>query len=233
MALGFSFFGFAQPMATTTFRVQVVHIKPDMVNEWADLQKYEVIPALKKAGQSTRTVYQTYAFGSSYEYTIVTPFAKFAEFDGQTPLLKALGQPATARLNMKLAKCIESSTAYALTRMTDISNVLPEPTEFIVSARYRIAAGKMQDFQNLVKSDVLPVYKKANTSLLVNRRTYGANPNDVTMVTGYSKMADLDGGTLLTKQLGEDGAAKVNAKFTGIRTIIEVLIRRRVADLSF
>jgi len=43
------------------------------------------------------------------------------------------------------------------------------------------------------------------------------------MVTYYSKFADLDGGPVLVKQLGQAGADKVNAKFTGIRTMIEVV----------
>jgi hypothetical protein len=111
--------------------------------------------------------------------------------------------------------------------------VLDKPADIIVVARYRITAGKLPDFEALVKSDVLPVYKKANISLLVNRRSLGANPNDVTMVTGYSKFAEIDGGPFLTQKLGADGAAKLNAKFTGIRTLIDVMVRRRVADLSF
>jgi hypothetical protein len=91
----------------------------------------------------------------------------------------------------------------------------------------------MQDFENLVKSDILPIYKKAKVSLTVNRRGAGANPNDVTMSTGLTKFADMDGGPFLVKQLGQDGAAKLNAKFTGIRTTVEVVVRRRVPELSF
>jgi hypothetical protein len=67
----------------------------------------------------------------------------------------------------------------------------------------------------------------------VTQRGPGANVNDVTIATGYAKYADLDGGPLITKQLGADGAAKVNAKFNGIRTLVEVVVRSRVADLSF
>ena len=33
------------------------------------------------------------------------------------------------------------------------------------------------------------------------------------------------------KQLGQDGANKINAKFAGIRTLIEVIVRNRLADL--
>jgi len=91
----------------------------------------------------------------------------------------------------------------------------------------------MQDFQALVKSDILPVYKKAKVRLTVTQRGPGANVNDVTMATGYAKYADLDGGPFLAKQLGTEGAAKVNAKFNGIRTLVEVVVRSRVADLSF
>jgi len=53
----------------------------------------------------------------------------------------------------------------------------------------------------------------------------GANTNDVIMVTGYQKYAQMDGGPFLTQQLGADGAAKLNAKFAPFRTTIEVLVR--------
>ena len=224
----------AQPAAPQLARVVVTHVKPDMLNEWIDLQKNEVVPALKKAGQKSRTVYATSLFGNSYEYVALTPFDKYADFDAGNPLAKALGQPAANRLGEKLRKCTESTTAYAVTRMTDLSNVLDASLpSMIVTARYRIAPGKMPDFQSLVKSDILPVYKKAKVSLIVNQRGAGANPNDVTMSTGYSKFADMDGGAFLVKQLGQEGANRVNAKFAGIRTLIEVVVRTRVADLSF
>ena len=223
----------AQP-APTLYRYTHTHVKPEMLNEWIDLQKNEVIPALKKGGQTTRTVLVSGLFGNSYEYVTVTPFAKYADFDAGNPLVKSLGQAGAARLGEKLRKCIVSQNSYAGTRLTDISYVPDGPLPaVVVSARYRIAPGKMQEFQSLVKSDILPVYKKANVRLTVTQRGVGANVNDVTMATGYAKYADLDGGPLIVKQLGPDGAAKVNAKFNGTRSLIEVVVRSRVTDLSF
>ena len=220
--------------APTMFRYTHTHVKPEMLNEWLDLQKNEVVPALKKAGQTTRTVYVSGLFGNSYEYVTITPFEKFADFDAGNPLVKALGETASARLGAKLRRCVESQNSYAGTRLVDIGNVVEGPLpEIVVSARYRIAPGKGPDFQALVKSEILPVYKKAKVRLTVTQRGVGANVNDVTMATGYAKYADLDGGAFLTKQLGADGAAKINAKFTGIRTLVEVVVRSRVADLSF
>ena len=225
--------GFSQPQATTTARVVVTRLKPEMTNEWVDLEKNEVIPALKKAGVTARTVYQATVFGNSYEYVTVTPFAKYAEFDSPNPLVKALGEAGAARLNQKLRRCVENTTSYSNTRLVDLSNILSTGDPIIVVAHYRIAAGKMADFEALVKSDVLPVYKKGNISLTVNRRGLGANTNEVTMVTGYQKFAQIDGGPFLTQKLGADGVAKLNAKFVGIRNMIDVVVRRRVSDLSF
>jgi hypothetical protein len=91
----------------------------------------------------------------------------------------------------------------------------------------------MPDFQNLVKSDILPVYKQAKVGLTVNQRGVGTNPADVTMSTLYTKMADLDGGPFLVKQLGQESSNKITAKFSGIRTLMDVVVRQRVADLSF
>src|SRR5258707_308005 len=69
-------------------RVTITHLKPDMVNEWVDLQKNEVVPALKKAGVKTRTAFATSIFGTSGEYLITQPFDSTADFDGDSPLVK-------------------------------------------------------------------------------------------------------------------------------------------------
>jgi hypothetical protein len=225
----------AAQSANPTSRVVISHVRPDMINEWLDLQKNEVVPALKKAGVKTRTVYATGVFGTTGEYVVLTPFEKYAEFDGENPIIKALGAAGGARLLEKLRKCLVSQNAFATTRLDELSNVIPgaPPAAVAVQVRYRITPGKMQDFENLVKSDVLPVYKKAKVGLLVTQRGPGANTADVVMGTQYSKYADLDGGPFLLKQLGQEAVNKLNAKFVGIRTQVEVVVRTRVADLSF
>ena len=219
--------------AQTRSRVTITHVKPDMVNDWVDLQKNEVVPALKKAGVKTRTVYSSGLFGTANEYVTTQPFDNTSEFDGQSPLVKALDQPGAARLNGKLAKCMVGNNSYMSTRLDDISNVLETPPHVIVAVRYRIAPGKMQEFRDLMKSDLLPVYKKAKVMLTVNQRGPGGNPGDVNVVTGYAKYADMNGGPFLVQQVGQAAADRINAKFAGIRTTIEVVVRQRMPDLSF
>jgi hypothetical protein len=234
LALSLCLQGQEQAAPRPRSRVTLTHVKPDMLTEWVDLQKNEVVPALKKGGEKTRTVYATSIFGNAYEYVLISPIEKMAQFDGTSPIAKALDTPGAARLNEKLRKCVESSTSYMITRLTEISNVSDGAMpDMIVTARYRIAPGRMQDFENLMKTEVLPIYKKAKMGLIVNQRGPGANTTDVTVSTAYAKFADLEGGPFLTQQLGADGAAKLNAKFVGIRNVVEVVVRKKVPELSF
>jgi hypothetical protein len=232
LATTLSTYCLAQQPSSNFYRVTITHVKPDMLNEWLDLQKNEVVPALKKGGVPSRTVVSTF-FGNAGEYVQIQPFQKWADFDSPSPLVKALDAPGATRLNEKLRKCLVSQNSFEQQRLVDISNVLTPPPEVSVWVRYRIAPGKMNDFIAMVKSEVLPVYKKSKTFLVVNRIGPGANTNDVIMVTGYQKYAQMDGGPFLTQQLGEDGAAKLAAKFAPFRTTVEVLVRHRVDDLSF
>lgn len=98
-----------QPARNT---VTITQVKPDMLNEWLDLQRTEVLPALRKAGVASRTVLQT-IFGNTYEYVTVTPFTKYGDRDGQSPFDKAIGSDCgaasreAAQVRRKLAELRE------------------------------------------------------------------------------------------------------------------------------
>lgn len=223
----------AQSAPAARNSVVIVRVKPDMVNEWIALQKNELIPAQKKAGVKTRTTYQT-VLGNSFEYVTVTPSAKFAELDGPGPLVGALGAEGAARLTAKLSKCLDS-------RQVFISNSLPElsylPTGELppmgVFSRRRIAPGKMQEYEDFIKTEILPVYKKAKEPYTVTRRGLGANNNDVTSISWVNKATDLDAGPPTTRALGAAGAAKLAARTAGLATLVDQVVRRRVAELSY
>jgi len=233
LALSSSLATFAQNAPTTSL-VTITHVKPEMISDWVDLQKLEVNPAMKKGGVKSRNVYSTFVFGNTGEYVSVQPIQSFAQFDGTNPMVEALGQAPAARLRDKLRKCIFASNSFEATSVPELSNVVdgPPPT-FMIQAHYRITPGKWEDFAAVMKSDVVPLYKKANKPLVVIRRGVGANPNDVVLSTGYMKMGDWDGHPFLWKAVGQEAANKINAKFAGTRTLMEVIVRRRVPELSF
>ncbi|MEO8051594.1 MAG: hypothetical protein ABI833_14340 [Acidobacteriota bacterium] len=97
----------------------------------------------------------------------------------------------------------------------------------------RVAPGRLQDYQDFVKSEILPIYKKANDGYTVTRRGLGANSSDVTAISWLNKMADIDAGSPITRALGPTGAAKLLAKTAGMATLVEQVVRRKVPELSY
>ncbi len=227
------------PPPATRLVAIATQVKPDMLNEWLDLQKSEVNPALKKAGISSRTVLAT-SFGNTYEYVSISPLESFALLDGGSPYARALGPEAAARLTAKLRKCVNGQRTYIINRVSELS-IPPDPAApplVSVTTRVRVAPGKVEDFENYIKTDLLPVYKKAKAEgkiagYVVSRRSLGTNALERTQTVYFNKFADLDGGPTLTRMLGQEGAGKLLAKSAGMATLIEQVVRRRVADLSF
>ncbi len=221
--------------STTRYYVTVTQVKPEMLNEWMDIQKNEVNPMLKKAGITQRSVSRP-VFGNTYEFMSISPLDKYGVMDEVAAFSKAAGGPeALARLSEKARKCINGSHSWVATRLNDLSSA-PDPKgmpPISVATRRRVAPGKLQDYQNFLKEEILPLYKKAKVPYTVARRGFGANNSDFVSTTYYSKFADLDGENPLTRALGQGGAAKVFAKGAGLSTVVENVVRRRVDDLSY
>jgi hypothetical protein len=224
------------PPATTRYQVTVVRLKPDMVDEWINLQKTEVIPAQKKGGVTQRTVLQT-AIGNAFEYSILTPYPSFAALDGPGVNAKALGAEGAARLAAKIRKCVDVQRSYLINRIDDLA--IPQGNAIASrTAVVRPAPGKMQDYLAYLRTDVLPAMKKAKTDgkiagYAVSTRGVGAQAGEMTTTTYYNKFADMEAGNPLVTVLGAAAAAPITAKGAALATNVQVIIRRRVADLSF
>ncbi len=239
LALGGAYSASAQPAATpptTRSYVQVLRLKPEMVNEWLELQRNEVIPAQKKAGVANRVTLAT-AVGNAFEYTILTPFPTWAAMDGDAPLVRALGTEGAAALNAKLRKCIASQSSYLTNRRDDLTIAGDDALVWRIAVR-RAIPGKMADYLAYFKAEMLPALQKAKADgklagATVAVRGAGAASGEFTVVTQYAKFADLDGPGPIVHALGQQAADAVTAKAALYSTAGQVIIRRRVADLSF
>jgi hypothetical protein len=226
-----------QPAANPQSLVTVVRIKPDMLTEWLDLQKNEVNPAQKKAGVKSRTVLQT-VLGNGFEYTILTPYAGPAEIDAPGANARALGAEAAARLAAKIRKCVEQQRTFIITNLSDLAVPAGDAAAYVSNVR-RAAPGKQDEYLNYLKTEIVPVMKKAKADVkiagyTVNTRGVGAaTAGEIVLTTYYNKFADTAGGAPLVKVLGQEAADKVNAKGAGLSVAVQNLFRRRVADLSF
>lgn len=230
--------GQAQPAGPAPARSQVtlVRVKPEMIDEWIDLQKNEVMPAQKKGGVTTRTVLQT-AIGNSFEYAIITPYPSFAALDGQNAQQKALGTEGAARLGAKIRKCVDVQRTYLINRRDELAIEQGTAPASRTTVR-RVAPGKQTEYLNYLKTDVLPTMKKAKETgkiagYNVSVRGVGAQAGEITTTTYYSKFADMDAGNPLVVVLGQAAADPITAKGDVLSTPVQTIIRRRVADLSF
>lgn len=224
--------------APTTSRgyVQVVRLRADMVDEWMALQKNEVIPAQKKAGVTGRITLATQV-GNAFEYTTITPFPSWGAMDGDAPLTRALGAAGAAALNAKLRKCIMTQNSYITNRQDELTIPGGDALVWRVQVR-RAAPGKMQDYLSYYKAEVLPAMQRAKAEgkiagSSVATRGAGAPSGEFTTVTMYNKFADLDNPNPVAAVLGQEAAQKIGEKANLLAPAGQVIIRRRVADLSF
>jgi hypothetical protein len=228
---------FAQPKppaAPTMISVLVSKVKPDMTQEFEKIQKNELLPALKKGGTPWRSFSQT-MFGDLNTFVSVTPIEKFAQYDGESGLTKALGQEGVRALLTKLSKSVNETRRYAVLLRPDLSIMRPDapPSPYSVIAFVRVAPGKRLDFEKLVKSDVLPVMRKMEyDTYLAHETLFGGDANEWVFVTGIKKMADLDTGSPFVKVLGQAGADKLMMKTAGIISSVERIVSRSRPELS-
>jgi hypothetical protein len=198
--------------------VNVVRVKPDMVDAWIDFQAKRTIPALKKAGVVQRDVYQS-AYGPSFEFRLVTPLAKFADRDNPSPIERALGAAGAKEYQDANRRLIASQQTFVIQAVPDASYD-PNPTaeyKILVLSLVHVASGRGADYVNFVKNDLLPVQKKGQVKrYLVNQVIFGGDANEYRTATYMDKFADLDAGAATVRVLGQEGAAKLGQKTAGI-----------------
>ncbi|MGH9313508.1 MAG: hypothetical protein ACRD1S_09950 [Vicinamibacterales bacterium] len=218
------------------FQLSVVDIQSGMAADWRKIEQEEVLPALKKAGGPGREVWTTGVFGIGSQYVIVTPIQSFAQFDGQSPMVRALGQEQAAAIGARRAKFEKGRRSYALRTRPDLS-YLPDPNrapKLALVSIVELANGRQSDFEALIKADVLPAMKKAQVKgYSVAQVVYGGSTNEVITVVAYDTFEEIGKGHPFDIALGPAGAAKLMQKSASIVTRLERHISRFVPELSF
>jgi hypothetical protein len=222
--------------ATERSYVTVVRLKPDMVDTWIALQRNEVIPAQKKAGVTSRVTLAT-VVGNSFEYVMIAPFPLWAAMDGDAPLVRGIGREGAAALNAKLRACILTQQSYMVTRSDSLSVPAPDAMVWRQVIR-RVVPGKMGELRTFVRDSITPIMRKAAADGRIAgfsfaARGVGAPNGEVTTNSLYKNFAGLDSGDPLVIGVGRAAAAALNARLTSLAPTVQVIVRRRLSDLSF
>ena len=228
----------AQPQQWSS--ISVVRVKPEMVTEWQDLQKNVVNPALKKAGVKERSVFETAVFGESYEYVVITPITSLAQYDEpMSPLRKTLGEDAYRDYQAKSRRCVVSVQTFGDLARLDLSYMgkmatMTAPPKLVVVNSISVLPGRTAAFENLVKTDILPVMKKADViGYFISQTMFGGDGNGYTSVTFVDSFAEIGKGSPFQRVLGPAGSAALFAKYAGVVAHQERSIARFNPELSF
>jgi hypothetical protein len=215
----------------------IVSVQPGMIAEYEDYQKNEVMPALKKGGSPGRGAWSTGAFGETGTFAFFTAVPSLAQYDGQSPPQKALGEQGAAQLLAKGGKLLTSRRVLLVRTRPDLGiagdSKGPRAPLALVS-EVHVAAGRRTEFETLLKREVLPVMQQAKVKAYeVLEVLYGEESGTFYTTIPYDTYEAIGKGHPFQVVLGEDGSKKLEAKFTGITTRIERFIARYREDLSF
>ena len=207
-----------------------------MHQEFRDLLKNHIGPALKKAGVPFYGVWQAAVFGDRNQYAIIVPISKFADYDGPGPLNSVLEPAEVSSILTRYSKAVQSSE-WSASRIRRDMSILTDP-EFVpgmaVIVTITVAAGKQMEFEKLWKAELLPALKTADVKEFWGRRiTFGGDVNTWVFASMIPNFAELDKTPPLVRALGPEGAAMLVSKFAGVLTSVKYTVGRRVPELSY
>jgi len=215
--------------------ITIVQLKPELLLEWQDFQKNEVIPTLQKGGVTQRRVFVT-SIGPSFEYGILTPIGSFAERDGESPIVKALGEEGARAFGQKNRRFIASQRTYAARVRTDLT-YRPDPNAQLpvaVVSNYSIAAGRATDFETYIKTEMTPAHKQVKTGgFVVYQGLFGGEGSSFIVATLLHNFAELDNGPAVVRAYGQARAAAIQQKLAGIVTHVERTVVREIPEYGF
>jgi hypothetical protein len=224
----------AAPPSQWLVITQVI-VKPEMMAEFQNFMKNTTNPALKKGGVKWREVWQSTNYaGDAFEFVLVTAFDKFAEFDGPSPIEKALGSQGFADWSAKAGSLVKSVHRYIIRTRPDLGVMSKAyAPKLAVISSFHVADGRTQDFENYMKNDLAPVFAKGGYTYLVSQTIFGGDANEYVALTLRDSFADIDKGPVPVQVLGSDGAQKLFMKLpAGTVAHIERTIMRFVPELS-
>ncbi len=216
--------------------VTVVSVKPEMMTEFQNFMKNTTNPALKKGGLKYREVWQnTGAAGDAFEYVLVTPLAKFADFDGPSALEKGLGPQGMPAWQTKAGSLVTSVRRFIIRTRPDLSFAAQRTgaPKLAVLHFVRVAANRNNEYESFLKNDFVPVMKQAGVTYLVNQTIFGGDANEYITLTMRDSFADLDKGPVHIQALGQEAGQKLMQKMpAGAVTQLERSITVFVPELS-
>ncbi len=219
LAIGMPGGAFAQvktgPGAPSWLEVTKVTVKPEKAWEFGKFMKDEFKPALVKGGVKLSYAWQTAIFGDEFTYYFVSPIAKFADYDGDGPIEKALGKDGVGPFYAKASALVTSVHTTAMIERPDLTYMSKDAGQpkLAVMIGINVNQGHEADFENFMINEYLPALRKSDAiAFLAHQTVFGGDQNEYVMIGMISNFAELDKGHPISRLLGRDGFKKLMQK---------------------
>ena len=214
--------------------LSVIDVKPDLFAEFGELQA-QTMEAQRQGGQAWRETWNVAQFGHPYRVGVLRPLTNFAELDGQSFTIKGAGAEQARVINERARRMIVAQQIYALRPRPDLGyGTRPAQPNLAVFATVTVVPGRSTDFESIVKTDMMPAWKKAGEPYFaVSQVLLGGETTRYLILTLVGDFAGLDKGHPMLRALGPEGFAKFDQKLAGIVLNLETEVVRFNPALSF
>jgi len=213
-------------------RVTMATVKPGSVTEFESAVKEYNAAYAKISGVVNRGSFQSLT--GPLQFVLVRDYDKWSDLDPGAASKAIAGSAEIARINSRIANCVESQTNLIeeLLPMLSTPGRMAEPPKLIRLSRSRIQPAKTEEFEALVKNELMPAYLKAGAkSFTVRRVRFGGPTNDYYISTRMNNWADVDNS--LRKSMGDAAYNAMVKKLTALTISREINVYRFREDLSF
>src|SRR5262249_26653198 len=148
----------------------------------------------------------------AYQFIITSPVQNLASFDTASRNV----DPELSALQAKMLKYVTSQQNYVIRLIPEIDNPPSNQSPALVIFNVaKVYPGREQDYLNVMKTDFLPHFNKANFYHINGAVAFGGE-NGFIHLFYANNFAALDAGSPVVRALGPAGAQAVTAKLSGI-----------------
>ena len=216
----------------TWMQLNVVQVRPDKLDDFVELYRDEINPALRRAGVPWRAAWRAGEFGETYERIFVTPMASFAELDAGGPLATVLDARQLERVLERLREYTDARQTYAVQYRGDLSVESDNVTGLAIARQTNllVAPGRSAEFEAFLR-DNRENFRQAGVVFGIYRRQFGPGPVVWQIVENLRSYAELARGGIL-RAFGEE-SDQVLAGLQGVITEVERTVLEYDEELSF
>lgn len=229
----------AQAPAPQMIVIRVSRVNPGMRAEYQAFQKNEVVPMLKKAGVPWRDLWET-AIGNN-EFIAAQPISSIAALDEPSAPVRALGADGARAFNERLSRLATLVRSYVITARPDLA-VEPAATvmpRFAVMRTVVVAPGRGEEFEAMVKNQVVPAMTRAVaersgvTGSLAASTVFGGPVNEYVFLTLQDNFASIARGSPIARVLGAAATDSLNHRMGPMLMSNRLDVLAYVPDASF